>query len=130
MTTRPRLFYVSVSDEVMDDEFSDSVVSDLMAWLTDVNRMVVNCYHAGRAVTELVMHQGNGNLLCLSIWSDALSVPRVTPDDIRLSSKEIALPDTTDTLILVTKMARHAGLVPALSPYPQSSTVLEYIRNE
>lgn len=130
MTNRPRLFWVSVSDEVMEDEFSDRVVSDLMAWLTDVKRMVVNCYHAGRAVTELVIHQANGNLLCLTVWNDALSVPPVSPDDIRLSSKEIALPDTTDTLILVTKLARHAGLVPVMSQDNKSSTVLEYIRNE
>nr|QTX13756.1 hypothetical protein [Klebsiella pneumoniae] len=47
----------------------------------------------------------------------------VNEDDIRISHKQITLPDTTDTLILVTRIARRSGLKPMLPEAEQFSTV-------
>jgi hypothetical protein len=41
--------------------------------------------------------------------------------------KQITLPDTTDTLILVTRIARRSGLKPMLPEAEQFSTVLDFV---
>lgn len=109
---------------------SDAVVSSLLSVFSGITGIEVACYRAGRSVTELLVHREKHTSFCLTIWQGALSVPPVSEDDLRLSHKEISLPDTADVLILITTLVRRAGLVPALIQDPDSSVVMEFIRHD
>ena len=130
MKDRPNLFSVSSTFRVMPDTCSDAIVSNLMSVLSGLTAIEVACYRAGCAVTELLIHRERNAPFCLTIWQGELSVPPVSDDDLRLSHKEISLPDTTDVLLLISTMARRAGLVPALLADPHSSVVMEFIRHD
>ena len=130
MNDSANLFSVSATFRVMPDACSDAIVSDLMGVLSGLTGIEVACYRAGCSVTELLIHREKHTPFCLTIWQGELSVPPVSDDDLRLSHKEISLPDTTDVLLLISTMARRAGLVPALLPDPHSSVVMEFIRHD
>ncbi len=72
---------------------------------------MLTCYRAGCMVT---------------LWEGGLEVSPFSADDIRLAHKEICLPDIADILILVVKLAHHAGLSPSLSTDADSSSLLEF----
>lgn len=86
----------------------------------------MTCYRAGGALTELIIDFGEGQTFCLTIGEGSLDVPPFTSDDIRLTHKQISLPDVTDIIILVTTLARYAGLSPSGSGDGESSSLLEF----
>ncbi|QJW54869.1 hypothetical protein HL670_01750 [Serratia plymuthica] len=86
----------------------------------------MTCYRAGGALTELIIDSGEGQPFCLTISEGPLDAPPVSSDDIRLAHKQISLPDVTDIIILVTTLARYAGLSPSFSVDGESSSLLEF----
>ncbi|WP_240353931.1 hypothetical protein [Pectobacterium brasiliense] len=86
----------------------------------------MTCYRAGGSLTELTIDSGKEQTFCLTICEGYLDVPPVSSDDIRLAHKQISLPDVTDIIILVTTLARYAGLSPSFSVDGESSSLLEF----
>lgn len=86
----------------------------------------MTCYRAGGALTELIIDSGEGLTFCLTIGEGSLDVAPFTSDDIRLAHKQISLPDVTDIIILVTTLARYAGLSPSFSVDGESTALLEF----
>ena len=80
-----------------------------------------------RPLTELVLFYGSDKTFSITIGVGDVDVSMVNEDDIRISHKQITLPDTTDTLILVTRIARRCGLKPMLPEAEQFSTVLDFV---
>ncbi|WP_258912668.1 hypothetical protein [Pectobacterium odoriferum] len=86
----------------------------------------MTCYRAGGTLTELIIDFGEEQTFCLTIGEGSLDVPPFTSDDIQLAHKQISLPDVTDIIILVTTLARYAGLSPSCSGDGESSALLEF----
>lgn len=86
----------------------------------------MTCYRAGGALAELIIDFGERQTFCLTIGEGPLDIPPFTSDDIRLTHKQISLPDVTDIIILVTTLARYAGLSPSFSVDGESSALLEF----
>ena len=53
----------------------------------------------------------------------------LTDEDIQIAHKQITLSDTTDILILATRMARRAGLKPVFPEQSEFSSILEFTVN-
>ncbi|CAM7470723.1 Bacteriophage protein [Klebsiella variicola subsp. variicola] len=126
MNNRKILFGVTATDVIVRDDYNNAVVNDLMSHLTGIRRIVMTCYRAGGALTELIIDFGEGQTFCLTIGEGSLDIPPFTSDDIRLIHKQISLPDVTDIIILVTTLARYAGLSPSFSGDGESSALLEF----
>ena len=125
MPERVYLFDVTASDAVIEDAYSKAVISDLTAYLPGIHKISMTCYRAGCAVAQLNIDHAEGHLL-LTIWEGRLSVPPVSPDDIRLAHKEISLPDVTDITLFSVRLARYAGLSPSFSADVDSCSLLEF----
>lgn len=76
------------------------------------------------------MYHGEGRQLCLTIWEGKLSLTPQLPDNVRLSLLEISLQDVTDTLRLVTSLARIYRLAPYLTGDRHSSAALTFMQAE
>ncbi|WP_416414388.1 hypothetical protein [Pantoea sp. App145] len=126
MNSRRSLFYFTTADTIVRDSFSDAFVSNLTCHLKSMKKIVMTCYRAGPAITELVIHTHDESLFCLTIWQGDLSVNAMTTDDLRLGHKEISLPDAADIFALVTTLARYAGLSPSLNTDNESSSFLVF----
>ncbi|MDM2817787.1 hypothetical protein [Citrobacter sp. Cpo102] len=126
MNNRKFLFGVTATDVIVRDDFSNAVVNDLLSHLTGIKRIVMTCYRASGALAELSIGSGEGQTFCITISEGPLDAPPFSSDDIRLAHKQISLPDVTDILILVTTLARYAGLSPAVSTDEDSSSLLEF----
>lgn len=126
MNNRKFLFGVTATDVIVRDDYNNAVVNDVMSHLTGIRRIVMTCYRAGSALTELIIDFGEGQTFCLTIGEGSLDVAPFTLDDIRLAHKQISLPDITDIIILVTTLARYAGLSPSCSGDGESSSLLEF----
>ncbi|MDP9568352.1 UNVERIFIED_ORG: hypothetical protein J2806_004028 [Kosakonia oryzae] len=126
MNNRKFLFGVTATDVIVRDDYNNAVVNDVMSHLTGIRRIVMTCYRAGGTLTELIIDFGEEQTFCLTIGEGSLDVPPFTSDDIRLAHKQISLPDITDIIILVTTLARYAGLSPSCSGDGESSTLLEF----
>jgi hypothetical protein len=120
------LFDVTATDRIECNNYYETFIKNLSISLPRINRIVLTCYRAGNPITELIIYQEDEKLFCLTVWEGELDVTPVTADDIRVAHKEISLPDATDILIFVTKIARYLGLSPLLSADPCSSSVLEF----
>ncbi len=86
----------------------------------------MTCYRAGGALIELSIDSGEEQTFCITISEGPLDAPPFSSDDIRLAHKQISLPDVTDILILVTTLARYAGLSSSVSGDEDSSSLLEF----
>ncbi|RFU93271.1 hypothetical protein DZA29_01855 [Citrobacter gillenii] len=126
MNNRKFLFGVTATDVIVRDDYNNVVVNDVMSHLSGIRRIVMTCYRAGGALTELIIDFGERQTFCLTIGEGPLDIPPFTSDDIRLTHKQISLPDVTDTIILVTTLARYAGLSPSFSVDGESSSLLEF----
>ncbi len=126
MNNRKFLFGVTATDVIVRDDYNNAVVNDVMSHLTGIRRIVMTCYRARGALTELIIDFGEGQTFCLTIGEGSLDVAPFTSDDIRLTHKQISLPDVTDIIILVTTLARYAGLSPSCSVDGESSALLEF----
>lgn len=126
MNNRKFLFGVTATDIIIRDDYNNAVVNDVMSHFSEIRRIVVTCYRAGGALTELMIDSGEGQTFCLTIFEGPLDAPPVSSDDIRLAHKQISLPDVTDIIILVTTLARYAGLSPSCSVDGESSSLLEF----
>ncbi|EEE0988501.1 hypothetical protein RC180_003459 [Salmonella enterica] len=126
MKNRKNLFNVTTTEKIIADDFSDAVVNGLTHHVPGITKLILSCYRAGCTVVEITLYRENGELFILTVWEGGLDVPPFSPDDIRLKHKEISLPDITDILILVTRLARYAGLSPVLPADTDSSSLLEF----
>ncbi|TCC09248.1 hypothetical protein E0L21_10550 [Kosakonia quasisacchari] len=126
MNNRKFLFDVTATDVIVRDDYNNAVVNDLMSHLTGIRRIVMTCYRAGSALTELIIDSGEGQTFCLTICEGPLDASPFSSDDIRLAHKQISLPDFTDIIILATTLAHYAGLSPSCSVDGESSSLLEF----
>ncbi|EIE5010475.1 hypothetical protein K8N77_004788 [Salmonella enterica] len=126
MNDRKNLFIVTTTEKIIADDFSDTVVNDLTHHVPGITKLILSCYRAGCTVAEITLYREDGDFFILTVWEGGLDIPPFSPDDIRLKHKEISLPDITDILILVTSLARHAGLSPSLPADTASSSLLEF----
>ncbi|MCX8967218.1 hypothetical protein EHW66_20245 [Erwinia psidii] len=126
MSKGQHLFNVTATDRIERSKAFYEFISSFRTNMTEVKRMVMTCYRAGRAVTELAITHGDDRLFCVSIREDRLSLTPLLPENVRLTHLDIALPDVADILILVTEIARLYGLMPELSADPRSSSVFTF----
>lgn len=127
---RKNLFDITASEKIVHDDVTDAVVNDMIYQITtvikEIKKIVLTCYRAGCTITELTFYYDEDSFFMLTIWEGWLEISPFSADDIRLAHKEICLPDIADILILVVKLARHAGLSPSLSTDADSSSLLEF----
>ncbi len=121
------LFATSMSDKVIHNEGYMPFMEGLYSVIQKPDRITVTFYRAGRAVTELVFWQTQSVVFVLTLWEDDLYIPPVSDDDRRIAHKEIALPDITDIMLLITRIAIYTGLQPSFSSDTESSSVFEFI---
>ena len=126
MTRRFYYFDITQTDKIIAYKNSGSFMNNILTHLTPIRKIILTCYRAGGAVTELAIFHGNKKLFCLTIWEGPLNMTLLSPEDIRLEHKEVSLPDVADILILVTRIARHAGLLPSFPVETGTSSVLEF----
>lgn len=105
------LFSVSATDNILFDRYNHDVMSNLYLHLNDINKISMTSYRAGGAIIELIIHYNNDKTFMLTILEGELNVQPLSSNDIRLAHKEIRLPDVTDILVFVTRLARHADPV-------------------
>ncbi len=72
-------------------------------------------------MTELLFWNAKDVIFVLTICEYKLDVSSVTDDEIRVTHKVISLPDITDIMCLVTRLASHYQLQPSLSSDAESS---------
>ncbi len=118
------LFKIDSTDTILLDNFNYKVMNDLYQHLTNIHLIKVTTYREGQSITELVIQYNNEKTFLLTIWQGELNVPPVNSEDIRVAHKEISLPDVTDILVFVTRLALHAQLSPRLSSDFDSAEVL------
>lgn len=120
------LFATSMSDKVIAHECCMPFLEDLYSVIQKPDRIIMTFYRTGHAVTELVFWQTQSVVFVLTIWEDDLHILPVSDDDRRVAHKEIALPDITDIMILITRIAIYTGLQPSFSSDTESSSVFEF----
>lgn len=120
------LFKIDSTDTILLDRFNDKVMNDLYQHFTNIHQIKMTTYREGQSITELVIQYDNEKTFLLTIWQGELCMPPITSEDIRVAHKEISLPDTTDILVLVTRIALHAHLSPRLSSDFDSAEVLVF----
>ncbi|HHI0774965.1 TPA: hypothetical protein ACP4R4_004454 [Klebsiella pneumoniae] len=121
------LYGVTSTDRLIQHEHADKFIDSCITNIGSIHKMSLTCYRAGGPLTELVLFYGSDKTFSITIGVGDVDVSMVNEDDIRISHKQITLPDTTDTLILVTRIARRSGLKPMLPEAEQFSTVLDFI---
>lgn len=120
------LFATSMSDKVIHHEGYMPFMEDLNSIIQKPDKIVMTFYRTGHAVTELVFWQNQSIVFVLTIWEDDLHIPPVSDDDRIVAHKEIALPDITDIMLLITRIAIYTGLQPSFSSDTESSSVFEF----
>ena len=66
MNNRKFLFGVTATDVIVRDDDNNAVVNDVMSHLNGIRRIVMTCYRAGGALTELIIDFGEGQTFCLN----------------------------------------------------------------
>ncbi|OON34711.1 hypothetical protein BTJ39_23385 [Izhakiella australiensis] len=128
MTKERFLAEVMTGDRIWRSGSFDAFLKGFSDNLPGIDNIMLTCYRAGQAVTELVFSSGGNVKLYLTIREGKISLTRLLPEHIRLSALEISLPDVVDILILTTVLARHYGLTPELADDAGTSTVLMFAR--
>lgn len=113
-TTPKHLFDVS-TDNVVHRDFSLHFLESLYTAIQPPDKLTMNCYRAGGAVAELLFWNAKDVIFVLTICEYQLDVSSVTDDEIRVTHKVINLPDITDIMYLVTRIASRYRLQPSLS---------------
>lgn len=121
------LYGVTSTDRLIQHEHADDFIDSCISNIGSIHKMSLTCYRAGGPLTELVLFYGSDKTFSITIGVGDVDVSMVNEDDIRISHKQITLPDTNDTLILVTRIARRSGLKPMLPEAEQFSTVLDFV---
>lgn len=122
--TRQHLFTITSTDRIEQSDRCESLLASLEKHFRGAQAMNLCCYRAGSAIAELLIQQSDDQVFCLTIWQDALDALPLSKEDIRVSHKEISLPDVADILLLVLLIARSCQLVPSLSEDSGSSSLL------
>ncbi|MEJ6115606.1 hypothetical protein [Aeromonas salmonicida] len=121
------LFTVPAYGRVFDNDCYRPFWENLRTVVKNTDQFKVTFYRAGGAVVELVFFDNESVIFVLTIWEGDLHIPPISDDDKRVAHKEIGLPDVTDIMLMVSKLAAHAGLQPSLSSDAESASVLEFI---
>ena len=115
------LFTVPASGKVFDNDCYRPFWEDLSEVVKKTDQFKVTFYRAGCAVVELVFFDSESVIFVLTIWEGDLHIPPISDDDKRVAHKEIGLPDVTDIMLMISKLAAHAGLQPSLSSDDESA---------
>ena len=119
------LYGVTSTDRLIQHEHADKFIDSCIKNIGSIHKMSLTCFRA--VGPELELFYGSGKKFSITIGVGDVDVSMVNEDDVRISHKQITLPDTTDTLILVTRIARRSGLKPMLPEAEQFSTVLDFV---
>ena len=122
--TCQHLFTITSTDRVEQSDHCESLLASLEKHFRGAQAMNLSCYRAGSAIAELLIQLSDDRIFCLTIWQDVLDATPLSKEDIRVSHKEISLPDVADILLLVLLIARSCQLVPSLSEDSGSSSLL------
>lgn len=125
----PKFLYgVTSTDRIIQTECGDGFIRACIAAHGRINHIVLTCYRAAGPLTELVLFNEQGATFTITIDSGKFTPSgfTLTDEDIRVAHKMIYLPDSTDMLILVTRMARQIGLNPVFPEDPELSNVFEF----
>ena len=74
MNNRKFLFGITATDVIVRDDYNNAVVNDVMSHLNGIRRIVMTCYRAGGALTELIIDFGEAQTFCLTIGEGSLDV--------------------------------------------------------
>jgi hypothetical protein len=124
------LFTIPASGMVFDNDCCRPFMEDLHRVIQKTDKFKVTFYRAGSAVVELVFFDSESVIFVLTIWEGDLYIPSISDDDKRVSHKEIGLPDVTDIMLMVSRLAAHTGLQPSLSSDVESASVFEFIERD
>lgn len=120
------LFSVPADSRVFDNSCCAPFLEDLYSAIHEPDRLTFTCYRAGSAVAELGFWRAGSVTFVLTVWEGRLCIPPISDDDKRVAHKEIELPDITDIMLLVTRLAIRAGLQPSLSSDAGSASVFDF----
>lgn len=125
------LFGVTSTDRIIQTEQGDGFINSCIAAHGIITKIILTSYRAAGALTELVLFNEHGATFVITIDSGVFTPSGLvlTDEDIQIAHKQITLSDTTDILILATRMARHAGLKPVFPEESELSSILEFTVN-
>ncbi len=120
-THSPKHLFGVSTDNVIRRDSSLPFLESLHTAIQPPDKLTMNCYRAGGAVAELLFWNAKDVIFVLTICEYKLDVSPVTDDETRVTHKVINLPDITDIMCLVVRIASHYRLQPSLSSDAESS---------
>lgn len=120
------LFTISTTNRLQETPCSRDVVASLVSYLSGAERLVLNCYRAGQAITEMVAHFRDERVFCLTLQEGQIDISPLTKEDIRVSHMYITLPDVTDILVLIIQLMRKCQFAPAINDDPDSASLMVF----
>lgn len=118
------LFPISSTNTLLETLCSRDVISSLVSYLSGAERLVLNCYRAGQAIAEMVVHFPDDRVFCLTIQEGHTDYSPLTKEDIRVSHMHIGLPDMADILVLITQLIRKCHFNLAINDDPTSASLM------
>ncbi|MGF1883940.1 hypothetical protein [Vibrio splendidus] len=120
------LFDISSRDLILREKHNQMVMADFFKHFININKISMTTYRAGCAITEFIIHYELDKIFLLTIHEGEFNIQSITGDDIRIAHKEISLPDVTDIMVFVTRLAHHAHVSPQLALDSDSAEVLVF----
>lgn len=120
------LFSITSTDMIIKEPHNIDILDDFYCKLPNIYKINMTAYRECRSVIELVIYYNDNKTFLLTIWEDGLNISPISQEDIRLAHKEISLPDSTDIMVFITRIAHHAQLSVALSSSSDSSEVFVF----
>lgn len=122
------MFGVTSTDRIVQSELGDEFINSCINAHGIITKIIVTCYRAAGALTEMVLINEHGATFVITIDLGVFSPAglELTDKDIQTGHKQITLLDTTDILILTTRMARRSGLKPVFPEQSEFSSILEF----
>lgn len=128
--TRQHLFTITSTDRVEQSDRCESLLASLEKHFRGAQTMSLSCYRAGSAIAELLIQLSDDQVFCLTIWQDVLDATPLSKEDIRVSHKEISLPDVADIFLLIFQLARRCQFQPSLCGEAETSFLLNFRKQE
>lgn len=128
--TSQHLFTITSTDRVGQSDRCESLLASLEKHFRGAQTMSLSCYRAGSAIAELLIQLSDDRIFCLTIWQDVLDATPLSKEDIRVSHKEISLPDVADIFLLIFQLARRCQFLPSLCGEAETSFLLNFRKQE
>ncbi|EOT5430137.1 hypothetical protein VSS22_24570 [Klebsiella pneumoniae] len=122
------VFGVTSTDRIINTEQGDQFIEACLSNHGTLTRIILTCYRAAGPLTELVLFNEHGAIFTITIdfWKNNRPGLALTDEYIRTGHMMVYVNDSTDMLILATRLARKAGLVPSFPDDANLSSVLEF----